>query len=234
MLDFILESCRERRSKIITTPNAEIANHCLENPIVMEAVQQSSMIIPDGAGVVIASKILKTPLRGKVAGVEIATKLLPLIAEKGLKLYLFGGRQNIARAAKQRLLKKYPDINVCGFKNGYFDADEEIAADINLYSPDAVFVCLGTPRQELFMANNRHRINCGVMIGLGGTIDILAGRTKRAPQWMVKLYLEWLYRLLRQPARFIRMLAVPSFLIKVRLRRKELKKQNRREKISGT
>ena len=163
----------------------------------------------------LASKILKTPLKEKVAGVDFATELLGILAREGKRLYLLGAKPGIAELAAQKILALRPELQICGMHDGYFKEDREVLDLINSEAPDVLFVCLGAPRQERFMAEHLHDLNVRLMIGLGGSLDSFAGTVKRAPKWMIRMNLEWLYRLIREPRRFGRMLRLPKFLFAV-------------------
>ena len=178
------------------TPNAEMAYEAL----------------PDGAGVVLGAKILKTPLKQKVAGIEFAQNLLPILEETGKRLFLLGSKPGVAELAAEKMLQKHPKLCVCGTMDGYFKDDGEAVARINEARADVVFVCLGAPKQEYFMQKHAPELNVHLMIGLGGTLDGIAGTVKRAPRWMIRLQLEWLYRLIKQPSRLGRMMRLPKFV----------------------
>lgn len=204
----------EGSSRVIVTPNAEIAEACYKDSDVMAAVKGADMAVPDGAGVVLASKILGTPVKCKVAGVDLANTLLPLLAKKKLPLYLLGAKPGVAEQAARKMQEKNPGLILAGTHDGYFDDDAAVIAEINAHSPAVLFVALGSPRQELWMHKNRDKLRVGVMIGLGGSLDIFAGVAKRAPKLFIKLNLEWLYRLLKQPWRIGRMMRLPRYLLR--------------------
>lgn len=203
--------------KYIFTPNAEICMAALKNKRLLTALNSSYMNIPDGEGVILASKILKTPLKEKVPGCVFVQNLLNL--KKSFSVYLLGASEESVIKAKENIFKKYPHISISGYRNGYFVKDDvdEIIDDINTAQPDLIIIGLGAPQQELFIYDNRNRIKSGLAIGVGGTIDILSGYAKRAPEFFCKYKLEWLYRLAKQPKRFKRMLSIPAFLIKCKI-----------------
>ena len=196
----------------VYTPNSEIILHAYKNPEYADLLNQGGLVTPDGIGVVYASKILKKPLRERVGGFDLANKLLEKCAPDGRTLYLFGGKPGIAERAKEKIEALYPGIEVVGTADGYFDEEKEknIINDINEKSPDILFVCLGFPKQEKWADANRN-LSARVVMCIGGSLDVFAGEVKRAPEFFIKLGLEWLYRLLCQPSRFIRMLALPKF-----------------------
>ncbi len=195
------------------TPNAEMAYEALHNEEFRAVLNDADLVLPDGAGVVLGAKILKTPLKQKVAGIEFAQNLLPILEETGSRLFLLGSKPGVAELAAEKMKEKCPKLCICGMADGYFSQDEEALSKINEAKANAVFVCLGAPKQENFMRTHQEELpTVRLMIGLGGTLDGIAGTVKRAPKWMIKLQLEWLYRLIKQPKRLGRMLRLPKFI----------------------
>lgn len=206
-----------REARVVHTPNSEIVQLCIEKPENLALVNSADLIIPDGSGVVLASKILGTPLtKGKVAGVELAERTLALAAEKGYGVYFLGGKPGVAVEAAEKMQAKYPGLSVVGCHDGYFqktgEESDAVVEEINRSGAVILFVCLGVPAQEKWMAENRSRLKVGVMAGLGGSLDVFAGKAKRAPKIFIRLGLEWLYRLLKEPRRIGRMMKLPKFL----------------------
>lgn len=203
----------------VVTPNAEIVYEAMRDPALCRLLNGADLVLPDGAGVVLASKILKTPLKQKVAGVDFAGRMLEILAQTGGRVYLLGGKPGIAELAAENICKQYPGLTVCGTADGYFQDEAPVVEAINRAQPDFLFVCLGAPKQELFMERHSGELQVGLMAGLGGSLDAFAGTVKRAPQWMINCSLEWLYRLIKEPRRFGRMLRLPKFLWAVIRRR---------------
>ena len=201
------------------TPNAEIAYEALHDEKLRALLNGADLVLPDGAGVVLASKLLKTPLKQKVAGVDFADRLLSILEKTGGGLFLLGSKPGIAELAAQKMTEKHPKLRICGMNDGYFKDEAPVIAAINEAKPDVLFVCLGAPKQELFMKRHQNDLSCRLMIGLGGSLDSFAGTVKRAPKWMIKANLEWLYRLYKEPKRFGRMLRLPKYLWAVVCRR---------------
>lgn len=194
------------------TPNAEMAYEALHDQDFCALLNGADLVLPDGAGVVLGAKILKTPLKQKVAGIEFAQNLLPILAETGAKLYLLGSKPGVAELAAEKMLQKHPTLQICGMQDGYFQDEDAVIAGINEAEADVLYVCLGAPKQEKFMQRHQADLKVKLMIGLGGTLDGIAGTVKRAPKWMIKLQLEWLYRLIKQPKRLGRMMRLPKFV----------------------
>ena len=202
------------------TPNSEIVQNCIENPSLFEVINSASIIIPDGIGVVYASKILKTPLKAKVPGCEVAEKLMEYASKTGDGVFFFGGgkkteeRDAVSALAASKMCEKYKGLNVVGTRDGYFtEADvPAIIEEINNSGAKILFVCLGAPKQEKWIYDNREALKVNFAAGLGGTLDVFAGTVKRAPEFFIKANLEWFYRLLCMPSRFGRMMKLPKFL----------------------
>ena len=194
------------------TPNAEMASEALHDESFRAILNGASLVLPDGAGVVLGAKILRTPLKEKVAGIDFAANLLGVLEETGGRLYLLGGKPGIAEQAAENMKKTHPKLCICGTADGYFRDEAPVIARINEARADVVFVCLGAPKQECFMHDHRAELNVRLMIGLGGSLDGFAGTVRRAPKWMIRLQLEWLYRLLREPSRIGRMMRLPKFV----------------------
>lgn len=194
------------------TPNAEMAYEALHDEAFREVLNSADLVLPDGAGVVLGAKILKTPLKQKVAGIEFAQNMLPVYEELGSRLYLLGSKPGVAELAAEKMLEKHPKLVICGTADGYFKDEDEVVRKINEAKADALYVCLGAPKQEYFMYRHKDELNLRLMAGLGGTLDGIAGTVKRAPKWMIKLQLEWLYRLIKEPRRIGRMMRLPKFV----------------------
>ena len=201
------EKCR------VVTPNAEIGLDCMKNAELRALVNGSELVLPDGIGVIYASRILKRPVGQKVAGCEFAENLADRMQNTGMKLFLFGGKPGVAEQAAKNLQAKYPGLEIAGTQNGYFSDESEIIEIINAAQADALYVCLGCPKQEQFMERNRDKLNVSLMGGFGGTLDVLSGNAQRAPEIFIKLGLEWFYRLINDPKRIGRMARLPLYLV---------------------
>ncbi len=220
---YTMEEAVERASSLmetenfsmIFTPNSEIILYASNNPEFAEVLNKGDMVIPDGIGVVYGAKILKNPIKERVAGYDLVCNLFPVMAEKGQSVYLLGAKPGVAEKAAESLVEKYKGLVIAGTHDGYFKDDEEVIADINRCAPDFLMVCLGFPKQENWIFNNREKLNAKLAIGAGGCLDVFAGTVQRAPEFYCKHGIEWLYRLIKQPSRFVRMLSLPKFGLKV-------------------
>ena len=177
------------------------------------AVNGASLVLPDGAGVVLGARILGTPLRARTPGVEFGAGFMARLAESGHSLYLLGAKPGVAAAAADRLREQYPGLRIAGTHDGYFQDDAPVTAAVRESGADVVFVCLGAPRQELWMEAHGAETGARLLCGLGGSLDIFAGVSRRAPKFFCDHGLEWFYRLCREPWRLGRMMRLPLFLL---------------------
>ena len=207
------------QAQYVVTPNSEIVYEAMHSEELCGLLNDAALVLPDGAGVVLGSKLLKKPLKEKVAGVDFADNLLALLAETGGSVYLLGSKPGVAELAAEKMLEKHPGLTIAGLADGYFKDEAPVIEKINAADADVLFVCLGAPKQEKFMAAHKNELNVKLMAGLGGSLDSFAGTVKRAPKWMIKLSLEWLYRLIKEPKRLGRMMRLPKFLWAVVCRR---------------
>lgn len=211
----ILGFLKGDKTNMVVTPNPEIVQLCVENAETMDVINSASLVVADGIGVIYAAKMLGTPLKEKVPGFDLATNLLRHIEAGGYRLFLLGAAPTVAQKAAENIKAKYPKIIICGTNDGYFSDEERITDKINDCGADICFVCLGAPKQEMFMSRNMDKTCAKVMIGLGGSMDVFAGNVKRAPAIMSKMGLEWFYRLVTNPKRMGRMMKIPVFLSNV-------------------
>ena len=214
-----------REKGYVVTPNAEIVYEAVHDDTFRDLLNGAALVLPDGAGVVLGAKILGTPLKEKVAGIEFGEEICKLLAETGGKLYLLGSKPGIADQAGEKLKEKYPCLMICGTADGYFRDEAAAVARINEAEPDVVFVCLGAPKQEKFIRSHFDELNATLYLGLGGSLDGYAGVAQRAPRWMINLSLEWLYRLMKEPKRLGRMMRLPKFVL-ICLKEKQRRKKN--------
>jgi len=199
----------------VVTPNAEIVYLGRRDEAARAVLNGAALSVPDGIGVVRAASVYGTPVKEKVAGVELAEKLLPILVQQDKSLYILGAKPGVAERAAKNLTEKYPGLRIAGVHDGYFKEDGEVLPGIQESGADVCFVCLGAPKQEFFMARHRDALNVRMMLGLGGTLDSFAGTVKRAPKWMISMNLEWFYRLLKEPKRLGRMMRLPKFVLAV-------------------
>ena len=211
----------ERRHAYVVTPNPEIILESQKNEKLASAVKSADMVLPDGVGVIYASHILGTPIKNRIPGIDFASALMARISENGRKVFLLGVKPGVAELAGERLAERYPGLVICGVNDGYFEEEdtEFIIEKINSASPDLVLVCLGSPKQEIWMKNNAELLDAGLLIGLGGALDVYAGVVERAPRKWRSMGLEWLYRLIREPKRIKRLVKLPGVIVAAAWRR---------------
>ncbi|MGI5987666.1 MAG: WecB/TagA/CpsF family glycosyltransferase [Dysosmobacter sp.] len=199
----------------VVTPNPEIVELCRENLAAKIAVNEADLVLADGIGVVKGAAMLGTPLKGRVPGIEFAAGLMAGLAANGKTLYLLGAKPGVAQQAAQRLQATYPGLVIAGTHDGYFKDDAAVAEEIRKTGADVVFVCLGAPKQELWMKKFGPATGAHLLCGLGGSLDVFAGVVERAPKFWSDHGLEWFYRLCREPRRIGRMMKLPLFLVHV-------------------
>ncbi|GAA0604742.1 WecB/TagA/CpsF family glycosyltransferase [Virgibacillus siamensis] len=204
----------------IVTGNPEISIRAREDREYRDAVKAADYVIPDGAGILIAAKYMKQPMQERVAGYDVMRDLLAYANEQRLSCYFLGATEEVNRKAVAAAEREYPDLHIAGRHHGFFDMDDpSVVEEVRTSGADIVLVALGLPRQELWIARHFDTFDKGVFMGVGGSIDVLAGEVKRAPDFWIRLNLEWLYRLLKQPFRFKRILKVFEFMMRVFLKR---------------
>ena len=208
------EMLKENRFHYVVTPNPEFILASEKDESFKEVLNGADLVIPDGIGVVYSAKILGTPLQERVPGVEFAACMLKKLGEMGGRLFLLGAKPGVAEKAGENILADYPNIVLCGTQDGYFKDEEAVLLKVAAARPDLIFVCLGAPKQEKWMARWGKHTGAKLAIGLGGCLDVFAGNVERAPEAWQKVGMEWAYRLVKEPKRFGRMAKLPLVLVK--------------------
>ena len=200
-------------NKLVVTPNAEMIMQAQQDRRLKRIINQADLALPDGAGVVIASKILGTAIPERVAGVDVVKKLFEIGCQRNYSFYFLGGAPKIAEQAKEQVLSQYCNLEI-NVHHGYLTRvlEEQVINDIIKKSPDILLVGMGVPLQEKWLAEYLNQFSNLTGIGVGGAFDIIAGVKKRAPHWMQNLNLEWLYRVLQEPERIVRVAQLPKFM----------------------
>ena len=198
---------------VVVPVNPEMIMLAQDHPTFRNAINGAELVVPDGVGILFASRFLGKMLGSRVPGVDLADRVSAMASANGLRLFLLGAAPGVAERAAAQLQARYERLQIAGTYAGSPAPDEEEALcdRINDASADILLVAYGAPRQELWVSRNRSRLNVRVIICVGGTLDFLAGVVRRAPSVFQRLGIEWLYRLLRQPSRWRRMLALPRF-----------------------
>lgn len=211
----------DKNSSLVVTPNSEMIVMAAEDPELAGILNSADLATADGAGVVLASKIMGDKLPERVAGFDLIGRLFAKLEHEDYNFYFLGSKPGIVDKAAANLELKYSSLNIAGFHHGYLDRQlqKEVISEINSKEIDLLLVGMGVPLQERFLANNLSKLKVKVAITVGGSFDVLAGEVNRAPLWMQKASLEWFYRLLQEPARFGRMLSLPKFIYLVTKKR---------------
>ncbi len=177
-----------------------------KNPELKAIIESCEIVNADGQAVVWASKILGNPLKERVAGIDLMQALVQRASQKGWSIYFFGAKQEVLDRVVERYRKEFPMLRIAGTRNGYYAPEEEskIAADISKSGAHILFVAISSPKKEIFLNKYLYAMNVPFVMGVGGSFDVVAGLTKRAPLWMQKVGLEWLFRFLQEPRRMWR------------------------------
>lgn len=223
----LAELMRRDGCSIIVTPNSEIVVNAGKDTELKGIISTADLIIPDGIGLVYASKLLGFPLKERVTGIDFLYRALDLLEKEQKSVFLLGGRPpgkevlSVAETAAMRMKERFPGLRIAGIHHGYFNDEEElkIVEEINRSGADFLCVALGSPKQEKFMGRYRGELLVKAAIGVGGSLDVWAGTVKRAPKFFRDHGLEWFYRFVKQPARYKRIAALPKFMIKVLISR---------------
>lgn len=203
--------------KLIVAPNVEFIMEAQKDKEFFEILKTAKLATPDSIGVILAGKLQKKPFKERIPGQTYLRKIFEVGEKEGWTFYLLGGKGDIPRKAKENLESLYKDAKIVGYHEGFFeeDSEEKVIEEINRLKPNVLFVAMGAPTQEKWIYKNRDKLKVDVAAGQGGTFDYEAGNVKRAPAWMQKYGLEWLWRLIKQPSRIKRMMVLPIYLMKI-------------------
>lgn len=214
-----MNSCLEKvfsmKKVHIVSGNPEVLYTGLNNKeLFKNFTSHKSLIIPDGVGVQISSKILKTPVKEKIAGIELMKKILEKCEKTGESIYLLGASEENLKACVANIVRDFSKINIAGYHNGFFDLNnpKEILEEIKEKKPMAIFVAMGCPRQENFIVKYMDELPCKIFMGVGGSFDVIAEKVNRAPKWMINIGMEWAYRVSKEPWRIKRLGSIPKFI----------------------
>lgn len=189
----------------IVTANPETLMTAKKNNNFKEAIlDKDTTIIADGIGILKGAQMLDYNIKETIPGVELCSKLFEFCNEFNKSIFLFGAKKEIVEKLVDVINSDYPNATVCGYENGYVQNKQNAFDKITKLNPDVILVALGIPEQELLIYNNLNKFNKGIFVGVGGSFDVLSGSKKRAPKLFIKLNLEWLYRILKEPKRFKR------------------------------
>lgn len=201
----------------IYTPNPEIVMRAVSDSTFQEVLERGDLIIPDGIGIVHATRLKGLAVPERVPGIELLDRIFAMAASEGKRVFLLGSKPGIAERAAENIVHKYPALTIAGVHDGYFaaDAESELVSKIRSAAPDVLVVALGAPKQEIFIDRYLRESGAVIGIGVGGALDVYAGEVKRAPKFFQTIGMEWLYRGLKQPSRLPRLLKLPLFLLRI-------------------
>jgi len=212
------------RTLTIFTPNPEIIMLAQKDKKFKEVLNGADLLLADGIGVVIASKLLRDPLPERVTGIDTGEFILSLASELSLPVFLLGAKEGVGERAAKEIKARYPHIRIVGVHHGYFEKsgmeNEAVIQQINASGARILFVCFGAPIQEIWISENKSRLkSVKLYTGLGGALDVWAKDVRRAPKLLQSIGLEWLWRILKEPRRASFLLKMPAFLCKVLCRK---------------
>jgi N-acetylglucosaminyldiphosphoundecaprenol N-acetyl-beta-D-mannosaminyltransferase len=213
----LIHAIEHKQPTHVITANPIMIMAAVDDAKYSAMMKRADLIVPDGSGVVWAAKYAGQPVPERVTGFELMQRLFQEGEKRRWKAYLLGTSQEIIDAAAEKLQLQYPQVKIVGVRNGFFgpEQDEEVVESIRQAAPDLLFVARGADTQEPWIVKYKQLLNVPLIMGVGGSFDVVSGKLKRAPQIWQKLRLEWLYRLLQEPKRYKRMLVLPKFVVKV-------------------
>ncbi|MDV5112336.1 WecB/TagA/CpsF family glycosyltransferase [Clostridium perfringens] len=212
----LLKEIENKKRVNIISGNPEVLYNGIKNEFLKNSfTKKDALIIPDGVGTLLAAKINGIDITEKIAGIEVMNMLLEEARDKNLKVFLLGAKEEILIKCKKKIKESYDGIDIVGSNNGFFDLDncDDLIEKINESKADILFVAMGAPRQEVFIEKYKDKLCCKIFMGVGGSFDVFAGNVNRAPQFMINIGMEWLYRVAKEPWRIKRLGSIPKFLI---------------------
>lgn len=215
LLPRIFSYIEKKEKAMIVAINPEKVMKASQDQELHNLLNRAEFQIPDGVGILIASKLQKGKIKQRVTGIDLMLRICEEAATQNKSIFLYGAKPGVAQEAKEELEKRYPNINISGIIDGYEKDQILIQQTINSAQPDILFVAMGSPRQENWIEANRNDLYPFVYQGVGGSFDVLAGNIERAPEAFQKAGLEWFYRLLKEPSRIKRQIELPKFLYKI-------------------
>ena len=212
----LLKEIENKKRVNIISGNPEVLYNGIKNEFLKNSfTKEDALIIPDGVGTLLAAKINGIDITEKIAGIEVMNMLLEEARDKNLKVFLLGAKEEILIKCKEKIKESYDGIDIVWSNNGFFDLDncDDLIEKINESKADILFVAMGAPRQEVFIEKYKDKLCCKIFMGVGGSFDVFAGNVNRAPQFMINIGMEWLYRVAKEPWRIKRLGSIPKFLV---------------------
>lgn len=222
--DKAIDEIMSRKKVHVVSGNPEVLYTALSDKELFDNFTgNEGFIIPDGVGVQVSAKLQRKPVKEKIAGIEVLKALLSRLEQQGKSVYFLGSTDDTINAFAEKVKVHYPKLDIVGYRNGYFDMNncEDVVEEIHNKKPYALFVAMGCPRQERFILKVMKESDISIYMGVGGSFDVIAEKLKRAPEWMINLSLEWLYRVSKEPWRIKRLGSIPKFILKAGLGRTE-------------
>jgi N-acetylglucosaminyldiphosphoundecaprenol N-acetyl-beta-D-mannosaminyltransferase len=222
-LEFLQDFIRSGEPHLVVT--ADASGHVIASgdPEYLRIVNEAALVTPDSTGILWAAKRLGTPLEERVSGVDLAEQLCAGSAARGYGVYLYGAAPGVAEAAAETMRRRYPGANIVGTADGFRSSPEqqaELLRDIREKTPAVLLVAMGIPKQEKWIARHLDELRVPVCMGVGGSLDVFSGQVSRAPLWMQRRGLEWLYRLSKNPKKYAKVATLPVFVVRVLTRRR--------------
>ncbi|MEX2459784.1 MAG: WecB/TagA/CpsF family glycosyltransferase [Paenibacillaceae bacterium] len=216
-VEWLVQAIANRQTMQVITANPIMIMTALQQPAYMAMMRRAELIVPDGAGLVWAASYVGDPVAEKVAGIDLMHELLAIGENKYWRIFLLGTSPEIIQITAKRLKSRYPKLQLVGVRDGYFkeNEDEDVVCQIREAAPDILFVGRSADKQEPWIDQYKAELGVPVIMGIGGSFDVLSGKLKRAPRIFIRFRLEWFYRLLQEPWRYRRMLLLPKFVVKV-------------------
>ena len=212
----LLKEIENKKRVNIISGNPEVLYNGIKNEFLRNSfTKEDALIIPDGVGTLLAAKVNGIDIKEKIAGIEVMNMLLEEARDKNLKVFLLGAKEDTLIKCKEKIKESYDGSNIVGSNNGFFDLDncDDLIEKINESKADILFVAMGAPRQEVFIEKYKDKLSCKIFMGVGGSFDVFAGNVNRAPQFMINIGMEWLYRVAKEPWRIKRLGSIPKFLL---------------------
>lgn len=214
-LNEVEDIIRDKKPSFVVAINPEKIMKAKKDEGLRKLLNSAAIQIPDGVGVLIASKLKRGSIKKRVTGIDLMQNICKRASQKGYRVFLLGAKPGVAKRAAEILKEKYTGLNICGIRDGYFKDEDNVIDEIRESKADIIFVAMGSPKQENWITGNMEKYNVPLSMGVGGSFDVICGNIKRAPDFMCKMGLEWFYRLIKEPSRYKRMMALPVFLFKV-------------------
>lgn len=211
------EFIRSRTPRQVVTADASCLVLARKDGELRDIVNSADLVTPDSVGILWAARLKGMPLGERVSGVDMVTLLCEKAGRSGHRVFLLGSAPGVAEVAAKNLRQRYPDLVVAGTHHGYFAPHETpgVVAKIRGAAPDILFVALGIPRQEKWIRRHLQELRVPVCIGVGGSFDVISGRVRRAPKWMQRHGLEWVFRLVSNPRKIGKIMTLPRFVAQV-------------------